>query len=44
MTWRSALGVLVRGMIRNSHGAISLDAQQVSPLDVRSLAKSRDFR
>jgi error-prone DNA polymerase len=44
ITWRGALGVLVRGMIRNSHGALSLDAEQVSPLDVRSLAKSRDFR
>jgi error-prone DNA polymerase len=44
ITWRDALGVLVRGVLRNSQGAISLDADQVSPLDVRASARSRDFR
>ncbi len=43
-TWRAALGVLVRGILRNEHGVLNLDADQVAALDVRAIGKSRDFR
>jgi error-prone DNA polymerase len=42
---RNSRALLVRGMLENAEGALSLVADQLQPLDLRvTMAKSRDFR
>ncbi|MEU4674702.1 hypothetical protein AB0F91_43840, partial [Amycolatopsis sp. NPDC023774] len=43
--WLSSPALLVRGIAQVGHGTVSLVADQVTPLDLKSLAaSSRDFR
>jgi error-prone DNA polymerase len=41
---QSASALLVRGIVQNASGAVTVVADRMSPLDLRVSAKSRDFR
>ncbi|MEU8896969.1 error-prone DNA polymerase [Nocardia sp. NPDC048505] len=41
---QSAPALLIRGRVQNAEGAVSVLAEHLRPLDLRIIAKSRDFR
>ncbi len=41
---QSASALIVRGLVQNAEGAVSVVAEHLQPLDLRMASKSRDFR